>query len=226
MDDLTRRADLKVDTTIAVHSYDLNLQTMGNPRKNKDKKNEEPASKARETPRREEATVRAGEGEELSTSQVEDAPVHAGVSGDDDGSTQQLSKPFTDQQDEQIAAFYGRHPMFYDVTHPDYKNKKKRDFVTKEFAQSLFPSGKCFLSFKYIFHKRVSLTSTCQISNENFHCFLMPNVYKSKLLGYVVCVLRNLHVWTFFLNFAIMTLKIQKNCNELPPPPSFHTYFS
>ena len=141
---------------------------MGNPRKNKDKKKES-ASKTHETPRREEgATARAGEAEEPSTSQVEDAPVDAGVSGDDDGSTQQLSKPFTDQQDEQIAAFYGRYPMFYDMTHPDYKNKKKRDFVTKEFAQSLFPSGKCFLSFKYIFHRRVFLTSTCKISNENF----------------------------------------------------------
>ena len=148
---------------------------MGNPRKNKDKKNKdkakdnEPASKTRETPRTEEgATAMAGEAEEPSTSQVQDVPVDAGVSGDDDGSTQQLSNPFTAQQDEQIAAFYRRYPMFYDMSHPDYKNKKKRDFVTKQFAQSLFPSGKCFLSFKYIFHRRVSLTSTCKISNENF----------------------------------------------------------
>ena len=146
---------------------------MGNPRKNKDKKNEdkakdnEPASKTSDTQRTEEgATTRAGEADEPSTSQVEDAPVE--MSGDDDGSTQQLSKPFTDQQDEQIAAFYGRYPMFYDMAHPDYKNKKHRDFVTKQFAQSLFPSGKCFLSFKYIFHRRVSLTITCKISNENF----------------------------------------------------------
>ena len=155
--------------------YDLNLQTMGNPRKNKDKKNKdkamdnEPASKTRATPRTEEgATARAGEAEEPSTSQMEDAPVDVGVSGDDDGSTQQLSSLFTAQQDEQIAAFYWRYPMFYDMAHPDYKNRKKRDFMTKQFAQSLFPSGKCFLSFKYIFHKRVSLTSTCQISSENF----------------------------------------------------------
>ena len=145
---------------------------MGNPRKNKDKKNKdkakdnEPASKTRDTQRTEEgAMARAGEADEPSTSQVEDAPVE--MSGDDDGSTQQLSKPFTDQQDEQITAFYSRYPMFYDMAHPDYKNKK-RDFVTKQFAQSLFPSCKCFLSFKYIFHRRVSLTSTCKISNENF----------------------------------------------------------
>ena len=99
---------------------------------------------------------------------MDDGPFDAGVSGDDDGSTPQLNDPFTAQQDEQIAAFYGRYPMFYDMTHPDYKNKKKRDFVTKQFAQSMFTSGKCFWSFKYIFHKRVSLTSTCKISSENF----------------------------------------------------------
>ena len=147
---------------------------MGNPRKNKDKKNKnkakdnEPASKTRDTQGTEGgATARTDEADEPSTSQREDAPVE--MSGDDDGSTQQLlNKPFTDQQDAQIAAFYGRNPMFYDMAHPDYKNKKRRDFLTKQFAQSLFPSGKCFLSFKYIFHRRVSLTTTCKISNENF----------------------------------------------------------
>ena len=95
----------------------------------KDKvKDNEPASKTRETPRTEEdVTARAGEAEESSTSQVQDVPVDAGVSGDDDGVTQQLSNPFTAQQDKQIAAFYGRYPMFYNMGHPDYKNKK-RDF--------------------------------------------------------------------------------------------------
>ena len=62
-----------------------------------------------------------------STSQVQDAPVE--MSGDNDGSTQQLSNLFTTQQDEQIAAFYERYPMFYDMGYSDYKNKKKR--VTK-----------------------------------------------------------------------------------------------
>ena len=41
--------------------------------------------------------------------------------------------------------------MFYDMTHPDYKNKKKRDFVTKEFAQSLFPSGMYFFVIQIYF---------------------------------------------------------------------------
>ena len=148
---------------------------MGNPRKTKDNKNKdkakgnEPASKTCAMLRKEEnATARAGEEEEAPTSQVEEFSVDAGVSGDDDGSAQQLSNPFTAQQDKQIAAFFWRHPLFYDMAHPDYKNKKKRDFLTKQFIQSLFKSGKCFLSFKYIFHKRVSLTSTCKLSSENF----------------------------------------------------------
>ena len=110
---------------------------MGNPRKNKYKKNKdkakdnEPASKTRDTQGTEEGTTaRTDEANEPSTSQRVDAPVE--MSGDDDGSTQQLlNKPFTDQQDEQIAAFYGRNPMFHDMAHPDYKNKKLRDFLTK-----------------------------------------------------------------------------------------------
>ena len=35
------------------------------------------------------------------------------------------------------------------MTHPDYKNKKKRNILIKQFAQSMFASGKCVLSFKY-----------------------------------------------------------------------------
>ena len=143
MDELTRRADLKVDTTIAVHVSIDRFLTMGQPKRTKGKN-----AKARETSRREEGdTARAGEADEPSTSQEHEDPVDAGVSGDDDTSTQQLNKPFTDQQDKQIAAFFAKHPMFYDRTHPDYKNyKKKRDFLTKQFAQSMFTSGKCVLS--------------------------------------------------------------------------------
>ena len=89
---------------------------MGNPRKNKDKKNKdkakdnEPASKTLDTQGTEEgATARTDEADEPSTSQRVDAPVE--MSGDDDGSTQQLlNKLFTDQQDEQIAAFWRQKP--------------------------------------------------------------------------------------------------------------------
>ena len=148
MDELTRRADLKlkVDTTITVHVSIDRFLTMGQPKRTKGKN-----AKARETSRREECDM--ARADEPSTSQEHEDPVDAGVSGDDDTLTQQLNKPFTDQQNKQITAFFAKHPMFYDRTHPDYKNKKKRDFLTKQFAQSMFTSGKCVLSFKYIFHR-------------------------------------------------------------------------
>ena len=110
MDDLTRWADLKVDTTIAVHVPIDWFLTMGQGKKQKGK-----SGKARETSRREEPdTARAGEADEPSTSQEPEDPFDAGNSGDEDTSTPQLSKPFTDRQDKQIAAFFGQHPCFYD----------------------------------------------------------------------------------------------------------------
>ena len=152
--------------------------------KNKDKtKDNEPASRTRASPRKEQsATARAGdEEEEATTSQIEDlAQGDAGVSGDDDGSAQQFTMPFTAQQDKQISAFFGKHELFYNMAHCDYKNKRKRELLVLQFAQLLFPSGKCFfLSFQYIFRKRVSLTSSCKISCENFQKFFrMPNMFK------------------------------------------------
>ena len=139
MDELTRRADLKVDTTIAVHvSIDWFL-TMGPHKRTKGKN-----AKARETSRREEGdTARAGEADEPSTSQEHEDPVDADVSGDDDTSTQQLNKPFTDQQDKLIAAFFAKHPMFYDRTHPDYKNKKKRCFQVKLKTRMVVEEYRC-----------------------------------------------------------------------------------
>ena len=123
---------------------------MGRPSKKKDNKNT--ASKTRASPRKEQSAMpRAGEEEEASASQMEEAPVDAGVSGDDDGSAPQLSNPFTPQQDEQIAAFFGKYPLFYDMAHPDYKNKKKRELLIVQFAQSLFPSGKWFFVIQIYF---------------------------------------------------------------------------
>ena len=41
--------------------------------------------------------------------------------------------------------------MFYDMGHPDYKNKKLRDVLSKQFAQFSFPSGKCFFVIQIYF---------------------------------------------------------------------------
>ena len=109
------------------------------------KKHKSKSGKPRETARREEPeTARAGEADEPSTSQEPGED-----SGDEGTTTLKLSKPFTNRQDKQIAAFFGQHPCFYDMSHPDYKNKKKRNILIKQFAQSMFASGKCVLSFKY-----------------------------------------------------------------------------
>ena len=68
MDELTRRADLKVDTTIAIHVSIDRFLTMGQPKRNKGKN-----AKARETSRREEGdTAKAGEADEPSTSHERD----------------------------------------------------------------------------------------------------------------------------------------------------------
>ena len=105
------------------------------------KKNKTKSGQTRVTRREEEQTARAGGGEEPSTSRERED------SGDEDTGRPELSKPFTNEQDKQIAAFFGQHPCFYDMSHPDYKNKKKRSGLILQFAQSMFTSGKCVLSF-------------------------------------------------------------------------------
>ena len=111
------------------------------------KKHKAKSGKTRETARREEPeTARAGEGDEPSTSQEPGED-----SGDEDTARPKLSKPFTNEQDMQIAAFFSQHPCFYDMSHPDYKNKKKRNVLIQQFAQSMFTSGKCVLSFNLNF---------------------------------------------------------------------------
>ena len=82
------------------------------------KKQKAKSGKTRETRREEPETARAGGGNEPSTSQEHED------SGDEDTGRPELSKPFTNEQDKQIAAFFGQHPCFYDMSHPDYKNKK------------------------------------------------------------------------------------------------------
>ena len=144
---------------------------MVRPSKKKDK-DKETASKTPTSPRKEQSATAGDEEEELqeaSTSQWDElAEGNAVVTGDDD-QMQPLSSPFT-AQEEQIAAFFEKHKLFYDMADGDYKNKK-RDHLVLQFAQSLFPSGKCILSLQYICHKRVSSTNSCQISCENFLSF-------------------------------------------------------
>ena len=68
-------------------------------------------------------------------------------SDDEETARPELSKPFTNEQDKQIAAFFGQHPCFYDMCHKDYKNKNRRRGLVLQLAETMFTSGKCVLSF-------------------------------------------------------------------------------
>ena len=90
------------------------------------KKQKGKSGKARETSRREEPdTARAGEADELSTSQEPEDPFDEGNSGDEDTSTPQLSKPFTDRQDKQIAAFSSANTHVF-TTRPILTTRTRR----------------------------------------------------------------------------------------------------
>ena len=39
--------------------------------------------------------------------------------------------------ERRIATFYEEHPMYYDLAHPDYKNRQKRDAALKCFGESV-----------------------------------------------------------------------------------------
>ena len=49
---------------------------------------------------------------------------------------------WTSDQDEQIAAFFEEHTLFYDMSNMEYKNKKKRDNLLLELARTMFETGK------------------------------------------------------------------------------------
>ena len=104
------------------------------------KKQKHKSGKPRETRREEPATGSAGV---AGPSGIQE---HAD-SGDENTVRPELSKPFTNEQDKQIAAFFSNHPCFYDMSHKDYKNKNKRRGLVLQFTESMFTSGKCVLSF-------------------------------------------------------------------------------
>ena len=82
------------------------------------KKQKPKSGKPRETRREAPATASAG-GAGPSTSQE-----HAD-SDDEDTGRPELSKPFTNEQDRQIAAFFGQHPCFYDMSHKGLQKQEQ-----------------------------------------------------------------------------------------------------
>ena len=135
VEELTRLTDPKVATQYVVRNIHIFPIKYAHRKEAKGQEWE-----TRETRTEEPATARAGVAG-LSTSQ------ERADSADEDTGRPELPKPFTNEQDKQIAVFFGHHPCFYDMSHPDYKNKNKRRGLVLQFAQSMFTSGKCVLSF-------------------------------------------------------------------------------
>ena len=130
-------------------------------------KDKDGANKTCTSPRKQKSTTAAEEEEEERQRQRDELTEGDGAAtatGDEvEEKTQALSSPFTAEQDEQIAAFFEEHKLFYDMADADHKNKK-REHLLLEFARSLFTSSNCIFSFKYIFHKESLHQFFCKIS--------------------------------------------------------------
>ena len=123
---------------------------MGSKKMRKDGK-----TKSRASPRKQK-TARDAEPEEESQEQSQEQSQEPDElpEGDAAGDGEKTEKPgtvWTPEQDAQIAAFFEDNTLFYDMSDSEYKNKKKRENLLLELARTMFQSGKCKFSFKFIF---------------------------------------------------------------------------
>ena len=123
--------------------------------------------------------------------------------------------------------------VFTTCPHPDYKNKKKRNVLIKQFAQSMFMSGKCVLSFNFNFAPIVFLLVKLNESrNENdemrnsngsnefvYILFYWRYVYNSKFLLLLHSLgLARATCVDFLYEFRNVCTKATTSV-YLPPPP-------
>ena len=114
------------------------------------KKEKENATKTRTPPRKQKTlTDEEEEGRPRHGYELAEGDRAVTGTGEELEEKTQLSSPFTQEQDEQIAAFFEEHKFYYGMADADYKNKKKRKHLLLEFAQSMFTSSKCIFSFKF-----------------------------------------------------------------------------
>ena len=102
---------------------------------------------------RKQKPARDAEAEEESQEQSEqrDELAEGDATGDGEKTEKQVGTVWTPEQDEQIAAFFEDNPLFYDMANSEYKNKKKRENLLLDLARTMFQSGKCKFSLKFIF---------------------------------------------------------------------------
>ena len=113
-------------------------------------------TKSRTSPRKQK-TARDAEAEEESQEQSQepseqrDELAKGDAAGDGEKTEKQVGTVWTPKQDEQIAAFFKDNTLFYDMANSEYKNKKKRENLLLDLAQTMFQSGKCKFLLKFIF---------------------------------------------------------------------------
>ena len=127
----------------------------------KPKKDKDGTTKTRTSPRKQQSATGGAEEEEQSQEQSEEQSQQRDESAEGDGGVaagdgektekQIVGTLWIAEQDEQIAAFFKEHTLFYDMSHAEYKNKKKQEHLLLEFARTMFPSDKCNFSLKVIF---------------------------------------------------------------------------
>ena len=54
-----------------------------------------------------------------------------------------ISETFTADEEQQLLEFYASHPIFYDQSRDDFKNKSRKDRLLNEIAEVLGTTGKC-----------------------------------------------------------------------------------
>ena len=104
---------------------------------------------ARDAEPEEESQERSQEQSQEQSQEPDELP--EGDAAGDGEKTEKLGTVWTPEQDEQIAAFFEDNTLFYDMSDSEYKNKKKRETLLLELARTMFQSGKCKFSFKFIF---------------------------------------------------------------------------
>ena len=124
-------------------------------------KKESKKAAVRTSPRKHTAPTDAAHDEDSQepSQEARDEPDRGGVlpeGQDDRGSegdgekAEKVGTVWTSDQDEQIAAFFEEHTLFYDMSNMEYKNKRKRDNLLLELARTMFETGSCNLITSFI----------------------------------------------------------------------------
>lgn len=79
--------------------------------------------------------------------ETEDAPTTHLGSDTEEQSSRPYRTVLEEQQENRIVDWYRDHPMYYDKTHRDYKNRTKRDNIMTDFGKTIGVTSKLFFFF-------------------------------------------------------------------------------